>query len=59
MTARLTGADRARVRSEAAARYEGGASIRAVAGGIERSYGCARALLLEAGVTLRARGGNT
>lgn len=57
MTARLTGADRARVRSEAAARHEAGASIRVLAESADRSYGFMRALLLEAGVTLRSRGG--
>lgn len=57
MTAWLTGADRARVRREAVARYEEGAPIRVLAEDVRRSYGFMRALLLEAGVTLRSRGG--
>lgn len=57
MTPRLAGTDRTRVRRGAVARYEDGASIRVLAEGVGRSYGFMRALLLEAGVTLRSRGG--
>jgi hypothetical protein len=54
----LTGNARAIARQEAARRYDAGASIQAVADHLGRSYGGTRVLLLEAGVQLRARGGN-
>jgi hypothetical protein len=54
----LTGDARAKARQEAARRYDEGASIQAIADHLGRSYGGTRVLLLEAGVTLRARGGS-
>jgi hypothetical protein len=51
------GAERVRVRLQAAELYAQGATIRSVADRLGRSYGGTRALLLEAGVTLRAPGG--
>lgn len=55
--AQLTGQAREKVRAEAARLYGQGATIRSVAQQLDRSYGGTRVLLLEAGVTLRARGG--
>lgn len=52
---RRRGAERERLREALADGYEGGASIRDVAAGHGLSYGLARTLLLEAGVTLRSR----
>jgi hypothetical protein len=51
------GAERVQVRLQAAELYAQGATIRSVADQLGRSYGGTRALLLEAGVTLRAPGG--
>jgi hypothetical protein len=51
------GAERVQVRLHAAELYAQGATIRSVADQLGRSYGGTRALLLEAGVTLRAPGG--
>ncbi len=53
----LTGNARQQARQQAADLYAQGATIQAVARQIGRSYGGTRVLLLEAGVTLRARGG--
>ncbi|MBE4796174.1 helix-turn-helix domain-containing protein [Streptomyces caniscabiei] len=53
----LTGNARQTTRTRAADLYAQGCTIRSVARQIGRSYGGTRALLLEAGVTLRARGG--
>lgn len=53
----LTGDARQTTRTRAAELYGQGATIRSVARQIGRSYGGTRVLLLEAGVTLRARGG--
>lgn len=55
--AQLTGQARTEARDKAAALYRRGATIRYVAAELGRSYGGTRVLLLEAGVTLRARGG--
>lgn len=57
--ARVTGAAREALSSELTARYEAGESIRSMAGELGRSYGFVQALLKEAGVTLRTRGGDT
>lgn len=54
----LTGPDRKRAAKQAADLYDRGASVREVADRIGRSYGFAHKLLLEAGVTLRSRGGS-
>lgn len=53
----LTGDVRTAARSKAAQLYGQGATIRSVAQQLGRSYGGTRVLLLEAGVTLRGRGG--
>jgi hypothetical protein len=53
----LTGDARTTARQQAADLYGQGATIRSVARQLGRSYGGTRALLLEAGVTLRGRGG--
>ena len=54
---RLTGTRRDTARPEAADHYGQGATIQGVARQLHCSYGLARALLLEAGVVLRGRGG--
>ena len=54
---RLVGAERQAMARELAHRYEQGASIRALAREIGRSYGLCQRLLTEAGVQFRARGG--
>lgn len=53
----LRGTTRAETARRAADLYGQGCTIRSVAAQIGRSYGCTRALLLEAGVRLRERGG--
>lgn len=55
----LTGEDRDKVRQRAAQHYAAGLSIRAISRALGRSYGGTRVLLLEAGVQMRKRGGNT
>lgn len=50
-------ADRLRIATDLKAKYEQGASIRALAKATERSYGWVHRLLEESGVTLRGRGG--
>ncbi|MFC9618383.1 helix-turn-helix domain-containing protein [Streptomyces sp. NPDC056910] len=56
---RITGAERDELAAELRAAYEGGASIRGIAGSTGRSYGFVHRILTEAGVTLRGRGGDT
>lgn len=53
----LVGEAREKTRQRAAQHYAAGLSIRAISRALGRSYGGTRALLLEAGVTMRARGG--
>jgi hypothetical protein len=55
--AQLRGLDRAVAAKQAAELYVQGCTIRSVARQLGRSYGCTRALLLEAGVRLRPKGG--
>lgn len=55
---RLQGDAREQARKTAAGLYVQGCTIQSVARQIGRSYGLARELLLEAGVTLRAHGGD-
>lgn len=55
--ARLVDPERATTRKHAVDLYSRGATIHAVARDIGGSYWLARTLLLEAGVTLRGRGG--
>ena len=58
MTGRpTTGEARIRLREQAAGLYLAGCTIQSTARQINRSYGTARTLLIEAGVRLRARGG--
>jgi hypothetical protein len=54
---RITGQERQAIGRQLVARYEQGASIRALAEATGRSYGFAHRLLVESGVTLRGRGG--
>lgn len=53
----LKGDARTTARQQAAELYGQGATIRSISVALGRSYGGTRVLLLEAGVTLRARGG--
>ncbi len=55
---RVTGPRRIAVGAQLCARYEGGASIRAIRDETGYSIGRVRGLLLEAGVSFRGRGGN-
>ncbi|QCX81100.1 hypothetical protein C9F11_37585 [Streptomyces sp. YIM 121038] len=55
---RLKGPEREETARRAAELYAQGCTIASVARQLGRSYGGTRALLLEAGVTLRARGGH-
>ncbi|MFI9200205.1 helix-turn-helix domain-containing protein [Streptomyces sp. NPDC053048] len=52
----LTGADRSEAAARLARRYEAGATAQGLAAEMGRSYTLARALLLEAGVTMRPKG---
>jgi hypothetical protein len=52
------GEARIRLRERAARIYIEGCTIQSTARQIERSYGCTRTLLLEAGVRLRRPGGH-
>ena len=56
---RITGGARDTLASELKMMYEKGASIRALAESIGRSYGFVHRVLSESGVTLRGRGGAT
>jgi hypothetical protein len=56
--ARVTGDARDVLARAARARYEGGASIRAIAEESGRSYGAMHRLLTATGVRLRSRGGS-
>ncbi|MFD4180248.1 helix-turn-helix domain-containing protein [Rhodococcus sp. NPDC058514] len=55
--ARVSGGAREALQTELRVRYQSGTSIRTLADATGRSYGFIRALLTEAGVTLRGRGG--
>jgi hypothetical protein len=57
--ARITGAAREKLASDLRKKYEKGASLRGLAQQTGRSYGFVHRILSDAGVTLRARGGNT
>ena len=54
---RITGAERDRLATDLKKRYESGASIRELAADTGRSYGFVHRVLLDAGATLRGRGG--
>ncbi|MFK0296461.1 helix-turn-helix domain-containing protein [Streptomyces sp. NPDC090442] len=56
---RITGAARDKLAAEIMKEYEGGASIRAIAASLGRSYGFVHGILVEGGAILRDRGGNT
>ncbi len=56
---RVTGDRRSDLSQELVTRYQGGASIRSLAEDVGRSYGFVHALLVEAGVPMRSRGGAT
>ncbi len=54
---RITGGEREKCRHDYAKRYGAGSSIRRIAEDTGRSYGFVHRILVEAGVTLRRRGG--
>jgi DNA polymerase III epsilon subunit-like protein len=54
---RIVGSERAEMAKDLAKRYAAGIGIRALAAEINRSYGFVHDVLIEAGVTLRQRGG--
>jgi hypothetical protein len=56
---RVTGDDRDTLSGQLKTKYEGGASIRALAEEHGRSYGFVHRILSESGATLRGRGGAT
>jgi hypothetical protein len=56
---RVTGGDRASLSDQLKKKYEGGASIRALAAETGRSYGFVHRILSESGAKLRGRGGAT
>ena len=56
---RVTGGDRDTLTQQLKKRYEGGASIRALAEESGRSYGFVHRILSESGATLLGRGGAT
>ena len=56
---RVTGNSRDKLAAELKKKYEGGASIRALAESTGRSYGFVHRMLTESGVNLRGRGGAT
>lgn len=56
---RVTGADRSKLATDLARRYDDGESIRALASATGRSYGFIHRILTETGVSLRGRGGAT
>lgn len=53
----MRGPARDAVAADLKARYEAGASIRAIAESTQRSYGAVHGLLRDAGAVLRSRGG--
>jgi hypothetical protein len=57
--ARITGQDRAKLAGELTKKYSQGASIRALAEEMGRSYGFIHRILTENEVSLRSRGGAT
>jgi hypothetical protein len=56
---RVTGAERDKLAAELRKKYDGGASIRTLAGSSGRSYGFVHRILSESGTALRGRGGAT
>src|SRR5690554_3766642 len=57
--ARISGGNRDKLAADLKKKYEGGKSIRDLAGETGRSYGFVHRLLSESGVQLRGRGGAT
>jgi hypothetical protein len=55
---RLVGGEREKAISRAVKLYEKGKPVRAIATELDRSYGWVHRVLIDSGVTLRARGGN-
>lgn len=56
--ARVVGAQRATLAADLKRKYEDGASIRALAADMGRSYGFVYSILAQADVRMRPRGGN-
>lgn len=56
---RVTGAERDKLATDLRKKYDGGASIRALAEATGRSYGFVHRVLSESGTKLRGRGGAT
>lgn len=56
---RVTGGERDSLTGKLRAKYESGASIRALAAEFGRSYGFVHRILSESGANLRGRGGAT
>ena len=56
---RVTGGERDKLSATLRKKYDGGASIRDLAGSTGRSYGFVHRILSESGATLRGRGGAT
>lgn len=56
---RVSGSDRKKLAKDLKMRYEGGASIRELAGDLSRSYGFVHRMLKDEGAKLRGRGGAT
>lgn len=54
---RVTGADREQLKATLRKKYEAGATVRQLHEETGRSFGAIQRLLLEAGVTMRPRGG--
>lgn len=57
--ARIVGRDREKLAADFRKKYDGGASIRALAEASGRSYGFVHRVLKDTGTTLRGRGGAT
>ena len=57
--ARIVGRDRDKLTTDLRKKYDGGASIRALAEASGRSYGFVHRVLKDSGTTLRGRGGAT
>jgi predicted transcriptional regulator len=56
---RVTGTERDKLTATLRKKYDGGASIRELAGSTGRSYGFVHRVLSESGASLRGRGGAT
>lgn len=55
---KVTGAERDKLADNLKKAYDSGVSIRTLAASTGRSYGFVRGILLEAGTSLRSRGGD-